>query len=83
MMLIAGENPLWVARKMGHKDAAVTLKRYARWISSDMPDADSKAKAAWSQFGRNEAARGLKRKCLGRESNPLSSLYNQSLKPKL
>jgi integrase len=25
MMLMAGENPLWLARQMGHKDASITL----------------------------------------------------------
>jgi integrase len=55
MMLMAGENPLWVARQMGHKDPSLTLKRYARWISSDMPDAGNKAVAAWSQLGHSVA----------------------------
>jgi len=51
MMLMAGENPLWVAKQMGHTDAALTLKRYGRWIASDMPDAGNKAVAAWAQIG--------------------------------
>jgi integrase len=55
MMLMAGENPLWVAKQMGHTDAALTLKRYARWIASDMPNAGSKAVALWSPVGHLEA----------------------------
>jgi integrase len=55
LMLMAGENPLWVAKQMGHTDAALTLKRYARWITSDMPDAGNKAVAAWSQLGHSAA----------------------------
>jgi integrase len=53
MMLMAGENPLWVAKQMGHTDAALTLKRYGRWITSDMPDAGSKAEARWSLSGHS------------------------------
>ena len=31
-MLMAGKNPMWVARQMGHTDWSLTPKRYARWI---------------------------------------------------
>jgi len=34
--LMAGANPMWVARQMGHKNMKMILERYARWI----PDAD-------------------------------------------
>jgi len=40
----------------GHTDPALTLKRYSKWISSDMPDAGAKAVAAWSTFGQHAAA---------------------------
>jgi len=43
MMLVAGENPMWVAKQMGHTDSSLTAKRYARWIPSDMPEAGRKA----------------------------------------
>jgi hypothetical protein len=46
---MAGENPMWVAKQMGHTDWSLTAKRYARWIPGDMPDAG----AAWSQLGHN------------------------------
>ena len=49
MMLMAGENPMWVAKQMGHTDWSLTAKRYARWIQSDMPDAGNKAVERWSQ----------------------------------
>lgn len=39
MMLSAGEHPMWVARQMGHANATITLKTYARW----MPEADQEA----------------------------------------
>lgn len=55
MMLTAGENLLWVAGQMGHVDAALTLKRYSRWIASDMPDAGNKAVSAWSHLGHSAA----------------------------
>ena len=51
---MAGESPMWVAKPMGHTDWSLTAKRYARWISSDMPDAGKKMTAAWSHSGHNE-----------------------------
>ena len=56
MMLMAGENPMWVAKQMGHTDWSLTAKRYARWIQSDMPDAGNKAVERWSQLGHNATA---------------------------
>lgn len=47
MMLLAGEPLLWVSSQMGHGDANVTLRRYARWIPSSLPDAGGRALAAW------------------------------------
>lgn len=38
-LLSAGENPLWVAQQMGHKDWGMIRKRYGRWI----PDVDTSA----------------------------------------
>src|SRR5688500_4284117 len=55
MMLMAGEHVMWVATQMGHTDWSFTAKRYSRWIVSDMPDAGSKAVAAWSQLGHSAA----------------------------
>ena len=34
--LMAGANPMWVARQMGHSTMKMTLEKYGRWI----PDAD-------------------------------------------
>jgi integrase len=56
MMLMAGENPMWVAKQMGHTDWSLTAKRYARWIPSDMPDAGSKAVERWSTSGQHATA---------------------------
>jgi integrase len=36
MMLSAGEHPMWVAQQMGHKDWAMIIRVYGRW----MPSAD-------------------------------------------
>src|SRR5438874_4124793 len=55
MMLMAGENPMWVAKQMGHTDWSLTAKRYSRWIPSDMPDAGQKAVKLWSHFGHNRS----------------------------
>jgi integrase len=38
MMLSAGENMLWLARQMGHRDTEMIIKTYAKWI----PDPSSK-----------------------------------------
>ena len=43
MMLSAGENPMWVAHQMGHKDWGMIRKRYGRWIPDIDPVAGSKA----------------------------------------
>lgn len=55
LMLSAGENPMWVAKQMGHKDWGMIRKRYGRWI----PEADNlagmKVMSIWSQVGRRES----------------------------
>lgn len=50
--LSAGENVMWVARQMGHKDWTVTARRYARWIPSVVPDAGAKLSELWSTSGQ-------------------------------
>jgi integrase len=47
-LLSAGENPVWVASMMGHKDWAMIIKVYGRWIPSVAPDAGNKVAALWS-----------------------------------
>lgn len=44
--LSAGENPLWVAKVMGHSDASITLRVYARFIPDVFPDAGARTVAA-------------------------------------
>lgn len=46
--LSAGENVMWVARQMGHRDWTITAKKYARWIPSIVPDAGDKLAAVWA-----------------------------------
>ncbi|MGG6316268.1 site-specific integrase, partial [Stenotrophomonas muris] len=46
--LSAGENVMWVARQMGHRDWTITAKKYGRWIPSMVPDAGAKAAAVWT-----------------------------------
>lgn len=44
--LSAGENPLWVSKTMGHRDASITLRVYARFIPDVFPDAGARTLAA-------------------------------------
>jgi integrase len=44
--LSAGESPIWVARMMGHRDASITQRVYARFIPEVIPDAGSRTVAA-------------------------------------
>lgn len=43
MMLSAGEQPMWVAKQMGHKDWAMIIRVYGKWMPSADPDAGGKA----------------------------------------
>lgn len=47
-LLSAGENPVWVATMMGHKDWAMIIKVYGRWIPSIAPDAGKKVAQLWT-----------------------------------
>lgn len=44
-LLSAGENPVWVASQMGHKDWVMIVRTYGRWIPSVDPTAGQKAAA--------------------------------------
>lgn len=44
-MLSAGENPVWVATQMGHKDWVMIVRTYGRWIPEVDPTAGEKAAA--------------------------------------
>jgi integrase len=57
-LLSAGENPLWVAQQMGHKDWGMIRKRYGRWIPQVDDTAGAKVMAIWSQLSHKEAASG-------------------------
>lgn len=45
-MLSAGENPLWVAKQMGHEDWSQIVRTYGKWIPSVDPLAGSRAVSA-------------------------------------
>lgn len=51
-LLSAGENPVWVASMMGHKDWTMIVRTYGRWIPSVAPDAGQKVAALWSTSGQ-------------------------------
>jgi integrase len=42
-MLSAGENPLWVAKQMGHRDWSMIVRTYGRWIPEVDPLAGDRA----------------------------------------
>lgn len=48
MMLSAGENPMWVAQQMGHKDWSMIARIYGRWMPSANIDAGNKAEALFA-----------------------------------
>lgn len=50
-LLSAGENPLWVAGQMGHKDWGMIRKRYGRYIPEVDNNAGSKIISALAQVG--------------------------------
>lgn len=51
-LLSAGENPVWVASMMGHKDWAMIVRTYGRWIPSIAPGAGQKVASLWSTSGQ-------------------------------
>lgn len=52
MMLSAGENPMWVAKQMGHADWTMIAKVYGKWMPDAQPEAGNKAVAI---FGKTNA----------------------------
>lgn len=49
MMLSAGENPLWVAAQMGHRDWSMIARRYGKWLRETDDQAGSKAVEKFSK----------------------------------
>lgn len=58
LCLTAGEDIAWVARQLGHKSMAMTLKRYARYIDGVVNTGGEKFARLLSQSGHSEAASG-------------------------
>ena len=54
LLLSAGENPMFVAQQMGHRDWGMIRKRYGRWIPSADPEAGKKANALWKPSEKKE-----------------------------
>ncbi len=48
MMLSAGENPMWVAQQMGHKDWSMIRKVYGRFMAEVVPNAGESAVRAFA-----------------------------------
>jgi integrase len=51
MLLTAGEDPMWVARQMGHSDWGMIRKVYARWLPDINPNAGAKIDSLLPVFG--------------------------------
>ena len=56
LCLTTGENIAWVARQLGHKSIAMTLKRYARYIEGIETTGGDKLTALLSQSGHRSIA---------------------------
>lgn len=54
-LLSAGENPVWVASQMGHKDWVMIVRTYGRWIPSVDPTAGDKVTALFKQTQGKDA----------------------------
>ncbi len=54
MMLSAGENPMWVAQQMGHKDWGMIRKIYGRFMSEVVPLAGEHAVRAFASEAQVE-----------------------------
>jgi integrase len=52
-LLSSGENPLWVAQQMGHKDWGMIRKTYGRWIPEVDTSAGGKVMKFLAQIGRS------------------------------
>jgi len=56
LCLTAGEDIAWVARQLGHKSIAMTLKRYARWIEGVETTGGDKMTALLTQSSHRSVA---------------------------
>ncbi len=53
MMLSAGENPIWVAQQMGHKDWTMIARVYGKWMKEANPEAGNKGVEMFSENRAN------------------------------
>lgn len=53
-LLSHGENPMWVANQMGHKDWAMIRRVYGRWIPEIDTTAGNKTMQIWTQIGHKD-----------------------------
>jgi integrase len=53
--LSSGENPLWVAKYMGHTDVSQIFRHYGKWIPSSDPLAGSRMVGAKAERGQEAA----------------------------
>jgi integrase len=48
-LFLAGENPLFIARQLGHKDLQMLLRTYAKWIQDEDPTATYTPRGSYGQ----------------------------------
>jgi integrase len=53
-LLTAGENPVWVAGILGHRDWSMIMKVYGRWIPTVAPDTGQKVATLWNNHLNKE-----------------------------
>ena len=55
LALMAGANPMWVSRQLGHSTMQMTLSRYSRWIDQ----ADQRREVRARHLGETEFGEGV------------------------
>ena len=50
MLLSAGENMLWAAKQLGHRDTEMIMKTYAKWLPDNQVQTGYQPSDAWQQI---------------------------------
>jgi len=56
MMISQGENIMWLSRQMGHRDAEMTLRKYARWIPDSQTKGGYRTRHNWETYLEEQEA---------------------------
>jgi len=55
MMISQGENIMWLSKQMGHADAEVTLRKYARWVPDTTTKGGYQTRHNWHAYLEEQA----------------------------